>query len=185
MISRDLVERQQKDHTLWRLVNQPICPQMIDYVSKVASETIWCNPNLDNANAFSGDIPTLYVFIAQLARVARVPTLTFLSTVVYLTRLKARLSALEFYGSRCTGHRLFLSALILASKYIDDVGPQNGVWKRYCNMTDTGYSFYLSSAEITLMELQTLDLLEWNLSISAEDLNLVLAFRRSVPPDVL
>lgn len=64
---------------------------------------------------------------------------------------------------RCTRHRIFLAALIVASKYLNDSTPKNRHWNHYAHgLFDT--------SEITLMEKQMLSLLNFNLRITETEL---------------
>jgi hypothetical protein len=63
----------------------------------------------------------------------------------------------------CTRHRIFLAALVVASKYLNDSAPKNKHWTTYArNLFDT--------CEITLMEKQMLGLLEFDLRITEAQL---------------
>ncbi|KAK3933437.1 hypothetical protein QBC46DRAFT_436203 [Diplogelasinospora grovesii] len=180
---------------LWRLVCQPICPEMVTYISDFTAGIVWCNPNLNFPHTeisseqsstktrppYNGTIshnynslPTLHEFIARLIRDAKVPTATFISTVVYLTRLKACIFPFVFHEGRCTAHRIFLSVLILTSKYLNDQSPSNKNWAQYWNAGAGNESFWLSLRDIARLEMQTLDLLGWNLRITEEDLYVLL-----------
>ena len=85
-----------------------------------------------------------------------------MSTVVYLHRLKSRLPAVA-KGIQCTCHRIFLAALILSAKYLNDSSPKNKHWARHT-------LGLFSLPEINLMEKQFLFLLDWDLRIASEDL---------------
>lgn len=169
---------------LLRLVCQPVSAEMITHISNVAAGILYCNPIMKCrqhgsrrvlTTLGSQDIlPPLYEFISALTRAATVPTATLLSALVYLTRLRLRLSADAFYGVRCTAHRIFLSALILTSKYLNDQSPSNKKWAQFCNESAGSSSFILSSEDISGLEKQTLELLDYNLAITEEDLYLAL-----------
>lgn len=73
-------------------------------------------------------------------------------------------------GLRCTTHRIFLAALILSAKYLNDSSPKNKHWANYSNIHCDGYSFGFSRTEVNLMEKQLLFLLDWDLRITEEDL---------------
>ncbi|ORX89420.1 hypothetical protein K493DRAFT_233513, partial [Basidiobolus meristosporus CBS 931.73] len=95
-------------------------------------------------------IPPLSTFIRELAARSKVHTPSFLCTMVYLDRLRQSLP--EFArGMQCTCHRIFLAALIIASKYLNDASPKNTYWARYTSL--------FSLAEVNLMERQLLELL--------------------------
>jgi len=91
-----------------------------------------------------------------------------MTSLVYLARLKSRLPAVA-KGMRCTVHRIFLAALILAAKNLNDSSPKNKHWARYTSVR--GFpNFGFSITEVNLMEKQLLFLLDWDLRIRPEDL---------------
>jgi hypothetical protein len=114
-------------------------------------------------------LPTVEEFITQLVVSSNVQVPTLMSTLVYLTRLKSKLQPMA-RGLRCTTHRIFLAALILAAKYLNDSSPKNKHWANYTYFTTDGYSFGFNRTEVNLMEKQLLFLLEWDLRIEEQDL---------------
>ncbi|KAK9695271.1 PHO85 cyclin-1 [Basidiobolus ranarum] len=81
--------------------------------------------------------------------------------MVYLDRLRQKLP--EFArGMQCTCHRIFLAALVIASKYLNDASPKNIYWARYTTI--------FSLTEVNLMERQLLELLKFDLRITTEEL---------------
>jgi len=70
---------------------------------------------------------------------------------------------------KCTTHRIFLAALILAAKSLNDSSPKNKHWARYTAVK--GYEgFGFSLVEVNLMEKQLLNLLSWDLIVREDDL---------------
>jgi G1/S-specific cyclin PLC1 len=108
-------------------------------------------------------------FITQLVVSSNVQVPTLMSTVVYLSRLKARLQPLA-NGLRCTTHRIFLASLILAAKYLNDSSPKNKHWASYRFIQSEVHNFGFSRTEVNLMENQLLSLLGWELRITESDL---------------
>lgn len=177
-------------------VYQPVSKQMISYLAGAAFNVIACDSHLmapKGAKAHSNHqlppspprtpepttvgfgedagLPTLEAFITQLVVSSNVQVPTLMSTLVYLTRLKSKLQPMA-RGLRCTAHRIFLAALILAAKYLNDSSPKNKHWAAYSHIdtSDMPSAFGFSRSEVNLMERQLLMLLEWNLRITEEDL---------------
>lgn len=168
---------------------------MIKYLADAAFNVIQCDPNMMPPTASEvhrrnqpahpeaaspspapravrqedGNLPTLEVFISQLVVSSNVQVPTLMSTLVYLHRLKSRLQPMA-KGLRCTTHRIFLAALILAAKYLNDSSPKNKHWANYSVITNEVYNFGFSRTEVNLMEKQLLFLLDWDLRIAEEDL---------------
>jgi len=91
-----------------------------------------------------------------------------MTSLVYLERLKQKLPPVA-KGLRCTVHRIFLAALILSAKFLNDSSPKNKHWAEYSNVR--GFEpFGFSRTEVNLMEKQLLFLLDWDLNISEDDL---------------
>lgn len=159
------------------LVSQPIRPEMIDHIVTAASGVLWCNPAMKHPDGitqvqpFTNRLPPLGTFIVRLIRASGISTGTLVTTVVYLARLKKRLSP-TITGSRCSAHRIFLSVLILTCKYLHDVNPTSKSWAQYCSYGMASYDF--SATDIIKMEVQTLFLLDWDLSLIEEELYLEL-----------
>ncbi|KAI1473232.1 cyclin [Daldinia caldariorum] len=174
---------------LEHFVYKPVSPAMIAYLARAARDVIQCDPTMmpppvQNKSQYAtpprtpspkavrcddSSLPTLEEFITQLVRSSNVQVPTLMSTLVYLTRLKSRLQPMA-KGLRCTTHRIFLAALILAAKYLNDSSPKNKHWAGYSHMNTEAYSFGFSRTEVNLMEKQLLFLLEWELRITEEDL---------------
>jgi hypothetical protein len=173
-------------------VYKPVDQEMIQYLANAAFNVIQCDPTMmppppaepgrpkqlpsppktpppRAVRSEDGGLPTLEEFITQLVRSSNVQVPTLMSTLVYLTRLKARLQPMA-KGLRCTTHRIFLAALILAAKYLNDSSPKNKHWANYSVNSSATYNFGFSRTEVNLMEKQLLFLLDWDLRISEADL---------------
>ncbi|KAH6647907.1 hypothetical protein BKA67DRAFT_594738 [Truncatella angustata] len=171
-------------------VYTPVDSSMISYLAQAACEVIQCDPHMmppppaqsktqmptpprtPSPKAIRVDdsaLPTLEEFITQLVVSSNVQVPTLMSTLVYLNRLKSHLQPMA-KGLRCTSHRIFLAALILAAKYLNDSSPKNKHWANYSHINSDGCSFGFSRTEVNLMEKQLLFLLNWDLRITEEDL---------------
>ncbi|KAI1823781.1 hypothetical protein F4861DRAFT_302077 [Xylaria intraflava] len=174
---------------LEHFIQLPVNHAMVSYLAEAASNVIQCDPTMMPPPAQydsryptpprtpspkavrCGDsgLPTLEEFITQLVVSSNVQVSTLMSTLVYLTRLKSRLQPMA-KGLRCTTHRIFLAALILSAKYLNDSSPKNKHWADYSHIQADGYNFGFSRTEVNLMEKQLLFLLDWDLRIVDEDL---------------
>lgn len=188
--SRFLTMDELNKTALEQFVYQPVGRDMISYLAHAANHVISCDASLmppapvdsrakspspsrssepRTVRSEDGDLPTLEEFITQLVVSSNVQVPTLMSTLVYLTRLKSKLQPMA-RGLRCTTHRIFLAALILAAKYLNDSSPKNKHWANYSNINTEMYNFGFSRTEVNLMEKQLLFLLEWDLRITEEDL---------------
>lgn len=184
MESRYLTAEELNKTALEQFVYQPVGRDMIAYLAAAAQNVISCDTSLmpqtqeptppqspDNKAVEADDatLPTVEEFITQLVIKSNVQVPTLMSTLVYLTRLKSKLQPMA-RGLRCTTHRIFLAALILAAKYLNDSSPKNKHWANYTHVATDRYSFGFNRTEVNLMEKQLLFLLEWDLRISEHDL---------------
>lgn len=174
---------------LEKFVYQPVDTDMIDYLAEAAANVIQCDTSMmpppaqsrsrhaspqrePSARAVKGSdapLPSIGDFIERLVTSSNVQVPTLMSSLVYLRRLKSRLQPMA-KGLRCTTHRIFLAALILSAKYLNDCSPKNKHWANYSVVTTTAYTFGFSRTEVNLMEKQLLFLLDWDLRITEEDL---------------
>jgi G1/S-specific cyclin PLC1 len=159
-------------------IYMPVSSQMISYLATKASEVIQCEPVAPQAKHLpptppqaphdDASIPSLERFITSLVKKSNVQVPTLMTSLVYLARLKSRLPPVA-KGLRCTVHRIFLAALILSAKNLNDSSPKNKHWAEYSNVR--GYEpFGFSRTEVNLMEKQLLFLLDWDLNITTDDL---------------
>lgn len=184
--------RSLNEAALKQFIYQPIPPNIISHLADVASGVIRCEPALHHlsktcqnptmhaslapgsrfplpAPIDDSDLPSLTDFIATLVVWSKTPLATLMVAVVYLNRLKSRLRSTA-YGCRSTVHRVLLASLIVASKYLNDESPLNKHWANYSTINTANFSFGFTLADVNLMEIQLLSLLNWDLRITSEDL---------------
>lgn len=154
-------------------VRQGVTESMIQHLASATLMTIKCDPVQQftppaspNSKLLVAEptMSSLTVFIRTLVKRSNVHTPTLMTSLVYLARLRDRLPA-SALGMPCTCHRIFLAALILAAKNLNDSSPKNKYWARY-----TAGLFTL--ADVNLMEIQLLYLLDWDLRVTNKDLYL-------------
>ena len=165
----------------------PVSSTMVSYLAEKAAGVIRCEqrrpitdkhlpPTPPSTPPYDAEpkspsqfsLPPLQDFIQGLVDRSRVQVPTLMSSLIYLSRLQQKLPPVA-KGMRCTVHRIFLAALILAAKNLNDSSPKNKHWARYSAVK--GYDgFGFSVTEVNLMEKQLLFLLDWDLRITNDDL---------------
>ena len=151
-------------------VRKPVSEEMIHFlvcttnsVIQVSSDTYPTPPSSPSDKPACGEIPALSKFIETLVRHSNVPTSTLMASLVYLTRLRDILPP-DAVGMETTRHRIFLAALILAAKVLNDSSPLNKHWCKYTNGL-------LSIREVDASEAELINYLGWsNLRITNKDL---------------
>ncbi|KAI6784530.1 uncharacterized protein J7T54_006575 [Emericellopsis cladophorae] len=185
MASRHLTIDELNQTALEHFVYQPVNNDMIAFLAHAAQNVISCDPTTysrsknpptpprtpeaDAEDQLDKSLPSVEDFIRQLVVSSNVQVPTLMASLVYLTRLKARLQP-QARGIRCTTHRIFLASLILAAKYLNDSSPKNKHWAKYSHISTKHYNFGFDRTEVNTMEKQLLFLLEWDLRIHEEHL---------------
>lgn len=126
-----------------------------------------------------GSRSPLYVNFAEFAtRVIHRSQVTLpiiLVALVYIERARAHLF-IELEQWAC--ERIFLGALVVASKYVNDASPKNTYWAAWTGLFGKG--------DIGRVEREFVDVLDWDLSLRESDIiaqhNLLTATSRSTQP---
>lgn len=165
---------------LQTFIQQSVSDEMISHLAQQASKVIRCDshvtpavnphgqPTPPSSPLYASALPPVETFIATLVRRSHVQVSTLMSSLVYLDRLRACLPPVA-KGMRCTVHRIFLAALIIAAKNLNDSSPMNKVWAR-CTFDSAFDDFGFSVQEVNLMERQFLFLLNWDVRVKEEAL---------------
>lgn len=144
---------------------------MVQYLVDVTTSLIKVKPaaypSPPSSPTSEAPVP-LFEFIRRLIKHSNVQTPTLMSTLVYLARLKTILPS-NVYGIETTRHRIFLGCLILAAKSLNDSSPINKHWTAY---TDG----LLTLTEVNTIERELLEYLDWNLTITNNDLKFSLSY---------
>lgn len=144
-------------------IRTPVSQDMIHKLVVTTLQVIPCQSDANSKVTSSGKpLPSLMTFINKLVRYTNVYTGTLMTTLVYLDRLKRRLPKTA-QGLACTRHRIFLSCLVLASKFHNDSLPKNIHWASY---TDGLFTL----KDLNLMERQLLYLLNWDMRVTSEQM---------------
>lgn len=137
-------------------------PVTLLMVHRLVVTTLQVIPCTSDKKVNGKTLPSLMTFINRLVRQTNVYTGTLMATLVYLDRLKLKLPR-NAQGLPCTRHRIFLSCLVLASKFHNDSLPKNIHWAEYTNGL-------FSVKDINLMERQLLYLLNWDVKVSNDEM---------------
>jgi len=134
-------------------------------------EAIWplsaCPPKVDT-KFYGGGVLPLKTFIQETLRRSKTSYSTLQVALYYLVLLKARLPKGDFTqeqpkGDGCRamqcGRRMFLAALILASKYLQDRNYSTRAWSKISG---------LRTIEINQNEVEYLKAIDWNLHVPKE-----------------
>ena len=161
-------------------IQLPVSRDMVCHLAKATSQVIRCDspPQIlaQPTNTLTppstpppaDGLPSLEEYITSIVHRSHVQVPTLMTSLVYLARLQQRLPTVA-KGMACTLHRIFLAALILAAKNLNDSSPKNKHWARYTSVR--GYpGFGFSITEVNLMEKQMLFLLDWDLRVRNDDL---------------
>jgi hypothetical protein len=116
------------------------------------------SPNIPRATRPGNLTPTLPLFVAYALHRTRLPSIVTFAALLLLQRLKMR-----FPNARGScGHRLFLSAFMIASKVICDDTYSNHSWSIVAQQM-------FGLQEINQMEREMCSYLQWNINIQGDE----------------
>lgn len=156
---------------------QPVTNEMIQFLAATTSSIIqvksyqpkYSQLNQQNnllVSQVSKKSISLVNFIKNLIKYSNVQTPTLMASLIYLNKLRNLLPA-NAIGMETTRHRIFLSALILSAKSLNDSSPLNKHWTKY---TDG----LLTIEEVNMAERELIGLLKWDINIKEDELLLTL-----------
>ncbi|OBA24240.1 cyclin [Metschnikowia bicuspidata var. bicuspidata NRRL YB-4993] len=162
------------DHEALRIfARQPVSSAMVEILASTTASVIQVKPAKKAAEKMGRFFvaPTqenvlLQKFIGRLISYSNVQTPTLMTSLVYLNRLRNVLPG-NAVGMETTRHRIFLAALILSAKTLNDSSPLNKHWTTY---TDG----LLTNEEVNLVERELISLLNWNLNVTQAELMVAL-----------
>ncbi|KAJ6563692.1 hypothetical protein DFH09DRAFT_1364075 [Mycena vulgaris] len=139
------------------LVDIKLSRQVIDYVVDCVAETV--EYALGRTPTRSTYVPKLTTFVCTVLARAEVTPPTLLTALIYVARARPHLSiALEEWALE----RVFLGALIAASKYTNDSTLKNVHWALCTGVFGKG--------DIGRIEREFLEVLDWELGVGEADL---------------
>lgn len=151
---------------------QPVSQQMVEFLAATTSSVLRLKPtDAPPSKKFGSLVVTPKVvslthFIRRLIDHSHVRTPTLMASLVYLNRLRNALPG-NAMGMETTLHRIFLAALILSAKTLNDSSPLNKHWTTY---TDG----LLTNKEVNAAERDLIGLLKWDLNVHESELVTVL-----------
>jgi hypothetical protein len=152
-----LVDPSSHSPALLDLVQVKLSKKLIHYVVEVSAETV--DFALGRPKGKSSQRTKFTTFVTDVLTRAEVTTPVVLAALVYIDRAKPHLHiALEEWALE----RVFLGALVTASKYLNDSTLKNVHWA-LC----TGV---FGKRDVGRIEREFLDVLDWELSISEADI---------------
>lgn len=139
-----------------RFVSRDLHPSPLPLTPQISS--LFQCPNIPTATHPGAPTPTLAHFVAYALHRTRLPSVVTFAALLLLHRLKARFPAAR--GS--SGHRLFISAFMIASKVICDDTYSNQSW---CIVGQKLFTL----KEINQMEREMCGYLEWNVNVAGDE----------------
>ncbi|CAJ0826192.1 14483_t:CDS:2 [Entrophospora sp. SA101] len=132
---------------------------LIDYIFVSTISIIKDN----NKPKTSQKLPKLIDFIRKIINDLEIPIITLTISLIYIHRFKLQLPK-NYKTENDTPHKIFISSILIASKYIDDKPLTSG---KVAMAIDNNL---WTIKEINRMERAFLSYIQWNLVINKDDL---------------
>ncbi|KIK62812.1 hypothetical protein GYMLUDRAFT_107879, partial [Collybiopsis luxurians FD-317 M1] len=156
-----LVNRSMHSPALLKLINVKLSAEIIDYVVACVTDTVdfaLGKPKLERGRTLTRH-PKFTTFVTNILTRAQVTMPVILTSLAYIDRAQPYLQIpLEDWALE----RVFLGALIIASKYVNDETLKNVHWA-IC----TGI---FGQRDISRIEREFLEVLDWELGITEDDI---------------
>ncbi|KAJ7868170.1 hypothetical protein B0H13DRAFT_2253842 [Mycena leptocephala] len=151
-----LVDPSTHSPELMQLLDIHFSPPVIDYVVACVADTV--DYAFGQPSAPPSQLPSFTRFVATTLSYADVASPTLLVALVYIARARPHLSIALAQWAR---ERVFLGALIVASKYTQDSTLKNAHWSLVSGVFGTG--------DIGRIEREFLEVLDWELGVREGD----------------
>ncbi|KAK7056805.1 hypothetical protein VNI00_002522 [Paramarasmius palmivorus] len=143
-------------------VDSPIIDHFVSCVSDVVNESLqrYSLDRLQQKQDLSFRRAELREMVFKVFVHARLSLAVLLGALVYIERIRAELMVKDDVWAL---ERVFLGAVIAASKYLNDSVPSNKLWVHASEV--------FSIRDINRIEREFLDVLDWKLEITEDDLH--------------
>ena len=142
----------------------PASPEHVEFFAKIAY-SLWYQTH---SNVTSTTLEKIYehvpdpfhAFLHRVTHLTRLPLSTLVLGIFYLAKLSASLSKLVPIRKPGSELRALTVCLILANKFLDDITYTYKTWGPVTQFT---------SSDMHQMEMEVLELFQWNSNVSAEE----------------
>ncbi|CAK5278960.1 unnamed protein product [Mycena citricolor] len=157
-----LVDPEMHSSAMLQLIDAQVSKAFVEYIAQFVTDVVSFSLTRDHPKHIEptrGRAPRratrLADFISLIVTRAEAEPATLLVALVYLARSRAHLSISSPHGA---AERLFLGALMTASKYTQDSTPRNEHWALVSGVFGT--------ADMGMIEREFLAVLDWELGVS-------------------
>ncbi|RKP20893.1 hypothetical protein ROZALSC1DRAFT_12145 [Rozella allomycis CSF55] len=132
------------------MLSEYLAEYLVDVITNLLG-SVWSSDTNDS-------LP-LNKFVKEFLKKAKTSYSVLIVSIFYLMRFRKKLSRLIHLNSAVACRKCFLMAVILSSKFLDDVHPSNFAWAKFSG---------IDIQEINDYEKMLLDFLDYDLYISKE-----------------